>query len=705
MEIRTKTAIQKIAAAGISTIMAAATIGFAGAVTLADYPSPFIKDGAWNTLLVVGGDAASADVVGAIDIGATLAQVAAVKPGVTEVTGGVQEELALDDDLATVFGATLDEGDISNLIDSTIEFADEDLDVHEEIDLTGGAGIIISSTADKDLNKDPAIKIGTGSISYKYVFDDTVDWDTGDTEVTSDNPLVIDFLGKTLTITKVDTATNKITAQIGNDYYLNAGDTVTVEGKTLKLLNVGENSIVVQVGTEQKIISKGTTAKVGGLRVYAKDLFTSNTLSEKSAIVVAGLDAFKTYGDGDAFYIPCSTPKSEDCDKDNPDWVWTIDMNNAGTDHIGIVIDTTWDDAEDPVLKVGDTLYLPENYIWAKFDKLATTNFNKYTIEYKTGVDLDPPLSGKTSEAIFIIRGPTDKSLQTESGKKTNTIYLYFDGTDYYLLYKDKDGIQKEWDSSGGDTDITFKFVNGDSEINAKWDVSGSPDDTLSIDVDGDSSLKLKLDIEDDGSALVGLGNPEDAESADVVYGTTELGERSNDVLFLWGNYITNVKAGTEKDTVTLYVPDKQQKAFVTIGSVGTKVVTTGGTPSVSGVPIAKLDTSISDPKATNLILVGGPAVNRLTARALDLTYPTYGTEAGAALGITEGQGTIKLIENAFGGSNVALIVAGWEAAETQAASTVLKDYTTYKEKLTGKQVIVSGTTAPYTVTAPTVSA
>jgi S-layer protein (TIGR01564 family) len=122
----------------------------------------------------------------------------------------------------------------------------------------------------------------------------------------------------------------------------------------------------------------------------------------------------------------------------------------------------------------------------------------------------------------------------------------------------------------------------------------------------------------------------------------------------------------------------------------------------MSSVPVAKLDTEISTPKDYNLILVGGQAVNKLTAEALGVTYPTYG---GDALGIAANQATLKLVENAFGGTNTALIVAGWEAADTRAAANVLKDYSAYSATLKGKQVIVAQSGTTITLTAPTVAA
>jgi hypothetical protein len=119
-------------------------------------------------------------------------------------------------------------------------------------------------------------------------------------------------------------------------------------------------------------------------------------------------------------------------------------------------------------------------------------------------------------------------------------------------------------------------------------------------------------------------------------------------------------------------------------------------TTSVTSLPVVKLDTEVVSKTAQPLILVGGPAVNRLTAEALGLDYPTYGGQLPASLGLTEGVGIIKLVENAFGGSNVALVVAGWEAQNTRDAANVLKDYSSYA--LSGSAVQVTSSAGVLTV-------
>jgi len=125
------------------------------------------------------------------------------------------------------------------------------------------------------------------------------------------------------------------------------------------------------------------------------------------------------------------------------------------------------------------------------------------------------------------------------------------------------------------------------------------------------------------------------------------------------------------------------------IGSKASKVITNGNGPDVvTGTVIevgaSVLDTKLSSYTDQNLIVIGGPAINRAAASLLGLKYPAYGTSSG----IQENTGMLKLVEQANG--NVAIIVAGWEAIDTQRACRVVAEIDNYD--LTGNEMVVTGT-------------
>jgi len=143
--------------------------------------------------------------------------------------------------------------------------------------------------------------------------------------------------------------------------------------------------------------------------------------------------------------------------------------------------------------------------------------------------------------------------------------------------------------------------------------------------------------------------------------------------------------------------------ALFTAPTTGTASSTTVANTAFTGA-VARLDTEITDKTATNMILIGGPCVNRLTADALAQTYPACGTEVATALGVPLDGAQIALYNNAFNGTKVAMTVMGTDAAGTRAASEVLKRYSEFKAQLTGMKVNVKSTAGVITVSAPTVA-
>ena len=84
-----KKAIKKIVALGAGATMVGATILGAMAYDLSDYPAPFVVDGSNRAAIVIGEKAKTEDVLGAIDIAASLQRAAKTPVTVSGSSGGV----------------------------------------------------------------------------------------------------------------------------------------------------------------------------------------------------------------------------------------------------------------------------------------------------------------------------------------------------------------------------------------------------------------------------------------------------------------------------------------------------------------------------------------------------------------------------------------------------------------------------------------
>ena len=115
--------------------------------------------------------------------------------------------------------------------------------------------------------------------------------------------------------------------------------------------------------------------------------------------------------------------------------------------------------------------------------------------------------------------------------------------------------------------------------------------------------------------------------------------------------------------------------------SSGTGSVTTEEVQKIS-VGAVKLASEVSDIKAQNAIVVGGPCANPAAADLL-------GNPANCVEGFQTGHAMIKLFGN---NGNVAMLVAGMTAEDTRRAALVVAQYDEYADKLTGDEVDVTGT-------------
>ena len=292
-----KKAIKRIAALAAGTTMVTATIMGAMAYDLSNYPEPFVKNGVFNGKLVIGRTAYVSDVIGAIDISASL-QAAAVTPvdgasstGVVSVTGGVQiksssEDFNFGDSLADFNGNKYDAEDFPSLLaDGTVEddSTGTDYDYEQTINVPNAT---LSYGQNDDYGDDPVFYLDLAGASpvnmqFNIDFDDTVNVSAfQDSES-------IDMFGKTYTFDPNNVDSGDLTLY-GSDTTVtvtqNEPQTVKMDGKEYKIEVIGGNtgtaSAIIRVtsgsSTETKTLTAGDSRKMAGLDLFIDDVFISD---------------------------------------------------------------------------------------------------------------------------------------------------------------------------------------------------------------------------------------------------------------------------------------------------------------------------------------------------------------------------------------------------------------------------------------------
>lgn len=695
--LKAKTAVKRVAAISAGATMMGATMMGAVAADLGDYPSPFVDNGELNGLVVVGSASSAGDIVGAGDLISTLTQATVSASSSTTVTeGGEDKEIGLDASLSS-FG-TLTDNEVAGLIDDEIEWNDTDIDVHEELVLGAAMTMLASgeSNGEEEMGSDMYLgTTGTG-FTYKYVFEDAINSGATDliSNLDSDEPLTIEILGTSVEIT--DMAASAFTYKLADEYSLFTGDSVTVDGKEVSLVNVASGSsanVVITVDGEQETVGS-TSETVNGLKVQVSDTFYSDDLEDRFAVLRIGADLSKTATDGNAVELF----GGDDTDSDN-EYQWTISLAGANS-YIGVEYDAISDELDDtwaPV-GVGGSISMPNNYAAVTFDSMTTSNY----------VDVEINAGGSesvndTTVDVWEFTASEEDGFYINS-EEVDTVFLSSnlahngnsdENTTVTWHYQDDDGDWHNVTASNNTEALQVQYKSGSYlEIVPGIGVTAGINVTVhASNISGvDDDLEVYLGYDADGDTLI--GNAEDEVAGEVQLGETDYSTREYDIIKDGGIILRDPDGNLQgKGSVEFSIPEEEVKANIIVSGPETTTTTQQFSSvtvnSVAGQSVIKLDTEVTDPASRNLILVGGPAVNRLTAQAMGLNYPTTGADSG----VPEGAALIRMVENAFGGSNTALVVAGWDAEDTRAAASVLQNYRSYANQLDGKmEVKVSGT-------------
>ncbi len=238
-----KKTVKKIVALGAGATIMGATVLGAMAADLADLPAPFVKDGAYDALIVVGAKASTADVIGAVDIATRLQFENKVKAAASDVTTTV----TITGDAARIEDSNnfLEIGEaIEDVADKFTEAelpvlkggSVDGVDYTEEIEVGAGAGQVAFGDSGNDNDNDRVAHLALDKASPLYTY--TVEFKDGLTSDLDTNTLSdiedeqITLLGKTYTITKAEVvATDIFTFELlggATSNYVEEGDSVTV---------------------------------------------------------------------------------------------------------------------------------------------------------------------------------------------------------------------------------------------------------------------------------------------------------------------------------------------------------------------------------------------------------------------------------------------------------------------------------------------
>jgi len=250
--------------------------------------------------------------------------------------------------------------------------------------------------------------------------------------------------------------------------------------------------------------------------------------------------------------------------------------------------------------------------------------------------------------------------------------------------------LASEFDGTGvlGTGRNEFLYINVSGLANKKVDLN-----VLTLQAFNETP---STDLTVPGSRIVTMLRTKSLDEEDLVQGLSTYG-----VFFEQ----TDESSSDNAEDLTIEYPLQQRGAdvFITVGSTQTTRVGASSQGAVVLNPItvgsAKLASEVAGQETTqNMMSIGGPCINSVTAKLMGSDVPLCGAESG----LKEGEAVVKLYEN---GDFVAMTVSGWSKEDTRRATKVLAEYQKYADSLTGNEVVVSGTSlSDITVSAPAVA-
>jgi len=350
-----------------------------------------------------------------------------------------------------------------------------------------------------------------------------------------------------------------------------------------------------------------------------------------------------------------------------------------------------------------DDLVIDSNETIQKNDYLVVTDSSQddgsrktYALRYKGA---DKVATGETASVKFDNLGTGKRIEQTySSGTSNGSAILKLGGASYKVINASGDTsddfhVKVDLDADGTiDGDLDVVAINTDAGLKIEIDnavnhvaVNFTTPNSNHYDNIKPQPVLINITADSNTKVAFGEGSPSTiawlspSEETTVSYAYTSMGAK-----FKWDN------PSSDPDTLTVEYPKAQRTPLVYITAGVTKTVSGTG-EAVESVTINKIEvgatklaSEIADVGAQNLILVGGPCANAAAAEA-------KGNPADCTAGYEAGKGLIELMDT--GAGNVALLVAGYSAADTRAATTVVANYGDYELTGTAMEVVTATST------------
>lgn len=253
--------------------------------------------------------------------------------GEEELSGFVVDDLELGDSVEL----SIKNRDLDKLFKGDVSFDGEKFKAEEQIKLDSDVKVAFSGSSEfsKSFEAIPHLAaMSRDSIVREFKFKEMPDFE----KVSREKPIVINFLGKDLSITSFDG--EELEFMMGEELALKGLEQIEVEGKVVKMLSCSDEAVIIEVAGDSAIVKEGNSKQVGGLSVSLMEVFNKESIEDSMAVMVIGSESFKKVSSGDEL-------------EEDESWKWLLEENK-----ISIELDEVLNEA-DEALAPGNVLNVP----------------------------------------------------------------------------------------------------------------------------------------------------------------------------------------------------------------------------------------------------------------------------------------------------------------------------------------------------------
>ena len=307
------------------------------------------------------------------------------------------------------------------------------------------------------------------------------------------------------------------------------------------------------------------------------------------------------------------------------------------------------------------------------FGQVGTTTANRTDIQYKkdgvwTTIKDDAKVSdvvtaGNVQLTVGAIKKSAENTVNLTAGTNCEFNRLYSkEGLQVYLPWNDNTNLSSAAGAvSTAHNQTTFNLVMAEEDKNENI---GDGEKNITAVLGWNSASTKEAYVSDVTGESVTFAEDEDNTKKWVSHMYSEVASA-----LMWD------KSGDQYElTITYHGSESYGEVYLNApATTVTAGTTTTGTATSLGDVLVK-DSEVSSVSTKNLIVIGGSCINSAAAKVLGVATETCGAAFTEATGIGSGEFLVKGVSGSYTAGKIALVVAGYEAADTVNAATYLRN-------------------------------